>query len=606
MKRWRNRFLVAAGLACAVVAIPAASQRAPESLLPPGFGDNSDLPPREEAPPPPPPEANAPGAPRPSVVNQNPQAPLPGLENATGADLDALAQLQLPKPVEMPEAARRPVDFVGTLGPRNWGLGTHAFGSAHGVFLSSLMRRLDAPLPSRWMSILLRRALLSRVPAAPGVHSVDWVADRAWLLLRMGEADAARLLVQSVDVDEFTPKMFAIAVQTALANSDPAALCPLVDRGRTMSNEPVWPLADAMCAALGGEPSRASALIDQARRGSGAAGIDLLLAEKVIGAGENTRRAVVIEWDPVDSINSWRFGLASATGLAIPDRLLNAAGPRVRAWQARAPMLPLVQRLVAADYAASLGVFSSASLVDIYSEVADQTDASDIAGSVAGRLRLAYVGDTAGRMTALRALWKDGTTPLARDARLILTATAAARIEPSEDLAADAPSLIASMLTAGYDRHAARWSEIVDGIDSADGDKAWAMLALASARPQVDLGTGRIKSFHGRDESEDDIRTKLLVAGLAGLGRLSDGDRDSLGDDLGIGFDKRNRWTAMIDHAAERNQPGTVALLAAIGMQTGGWRGVPPEFLYHIVHALKQVGLEYEARMIAAEAMARL
>ena len=38
----------------------------------------------------------------------------------------------------------------------------------------------------------------------------------------------------------------------------------------------------------------ASQLIDQARTQSGVGGIDLMLAEKVIGAGLNTRRAVTI------------------------------------------------------------------------------------------------------------------------------------------------------------------------------------------------------------------------------------------------------------------------------------------------------------------------
>ena len=47
-------------------------------------------------------------------------------------------------------------------------------------------------------------------------------------------------------------------------------------------------------------------------------------------------------------------------------------------------------------------------------------------------------------------------------------------------------------------------------------------------------------------------------------------------------------------------------LLAAIGMQTPQWRGVPPAMLYRIVSALRAVGLEGEARMIAAEALARV
>ena len=76
------------------------------------------------------------------------------------------------------------------------------------------MRRLNAPLPSRWTSILLRRALLSRVDAPRAIDPVDWVAARADLLLRMGEADAARMLVQSIDQENYTPRMIEVAART--------------------------------------------------------------------------------------------------------------------------------------------------------------------------------------------------------------------------------------------------------------------------------------------------------------------------------------------------------------------------------------------------------
>src|SRR5690606_31149315 len=142
---------------------------------------------------------------------------------------------------------------------------------------------------SRWASILLRRALLSRLDAPRAAAPVDWVAERAWLLLRMGEADAARMLVQSVDVANFNTNMMQVATQTRLATADPAGLCPLVPIAQPASREPVWPLANAMCAALSGEPSVAGALIEQARRKGVARGIDLLLAEKVVGAGADGR-----------------------------------------------------------------------------------------------------------------------------------------------------------------------------------------------------------------------------------------------------------------------------------------------------------------------------
>jgi hypothetical protein len=601
MKPWRSKLLLLAGGAAVAVAIPALSQETPESLIPPGFEDPSTVPPSETN--------TVTPAPTPSngIASDVGVAASPEtetvIEDSAAADLEAMEALEPKPPVEIPDFARRPTDVVGVIGPGEWGLDENGFGTANGAFLSTLMRRLDAPLPSRWMSILLRRALISRVRAPAYVNPVDFVAERAWLLLRMGEADAARMLVQSVDVDQFTPKMFQIAVQTALATADPAALCPLVGPGKEVSNEAVWPLAEAMCASLSGDANRASTLIEQARRRSGLSPIDVTLAEKVVGAGENTRRAVTVQWDGVDALNSWRFGMASATGMEIPDRLMSSAGAQVHAWEARAPMIPLEQRLNAADTAASLGVFSNRSLVEMYSLIADQTDPSELKGSVGGRLRDAYVSrGIRDRLDALRDLWGDGEKDaVIRHARLILTATAAARIVPSQDLADDAPNLIASMLTAGYDRQAENWSGVVGGMEGGKGDRAWAMVALASPRPRVEISEGRISAFRDSDDSRDKIRTRLLVAGLAGLGRLpADTARD-----LGVQVNVQNRWTRLLDRAVQREQQGTVVLLSATGMQTAGWAGVPPESLYKIISALKGVGLEYEARMIAAEAVAR-
>jgi hypothetical protein len=600
MKRWRTSILLLAGAGAIGFALPAAGQRdkSPESILPPGFGEPPPPAPKQEAPPPtdaaPAPAPSGTPAPAPAPRQLTVDAPV---EDSAAADLQDLPLVQAPPPVEIPEGARRPTDVVGPLTPDNWGLGYGEFGGANGQFLASLMRRLDAPLPSRWTSILLRRALLSQIPAPAGVQPVDWVAERAWLLLRMGEADAARMLVQSVDVDQFTPRMFTVAVQSALATADPAALCPLVVPGRAVSDEPVWPLADAMCASLEGDSARASQLIDQARRRSGAGGIDILLAEKVIGAGLNTRRAVTIQWEGVDSLNSWRFGMAAATGLPIPAELMTGAGPQVWAWQARAPMVPLDQRIAAAHTAASLGVFSHASLVEMYSAIADDTDPSDIEGTTAGRLRRAFVGGNGqDRVKAMRGLWDDDKGVGDRYSRLILTATAAARVAPSDDVGDATADVLGSMLSAGLDQPAARWGGIVDGMGNG-GDRAWSMLAVAAPRAAVDLSARRVSGFADRAGTQ---RGRLLVAALAGLGRLADPAA------LGVNPNPTNRWSNMIAAAARNDQPGTVALLAAIGMQTADWRGVPPDQFYQMIAALHRVGLDYEARMIAAEAMTRL
>jgi hypothetical protein len=491
------------------------------------------------------------------------------------------------------------------LDPGDWGLGPNAFGTGNGAYLATLMRQLEAPLPSRWMSMLLRRALMSRVPSPATVGPVDWVAERAALLLRMGEADAARSLVQAVDVTNYTPGMIQTALDTALATADPAALCPIVVPGRALGDQPVWRVADAMCAALAGEAARAGALVDQARNSGAVSGADLLLAEKVVGAGTDARRAVSVDWDEVDSLSPWRFGLASATGMEIPERLLATAGPRMQAWFARAPMVPVEQRMAAAKVAAVLGVFSSNALVEMHALQFDGADPGEAAGTPAGRLRIAFAHRDAGqRLSALRDLWDDGDTPDSRYAQRILTAGAAAGLPPSADFAEHADDLIAAMLSAGLDEEAARWSGIVA---SGDADVlAWGLLAVGSPRPEVDLSSSSIQAFRDEDDSRGDRKSQFLVASLAGLGRISPAEASSLSADFGFELGREDRWTRALDQAVRARQPGTVALLAAVGMQTGGWANVPASHLYRIVRGLRQVGLEFEARMIAAEALTRL
>ena len=82
-------------------------------------------------------------------------------------------------------------------------------------FPFTLMRRMGTPIASRWAHIALRDTLLAKAHSPRDVNPIDWVAERSWLLLRLGEADAARMLVDEVDTDRFTPKMVQVAVQTA-------------------------------------------------------------------------------------------------------------------------------------------------------------------------------------------------------------------------------------------------------------------------------------------------------------------------------------------------------------------------------------------------------
>ena len=603
--RRRTKFLgaFAAGTAALAIALPALGQDAPESLLPPGFGTT------------PPKGTPAPAASPGPVAAPAPAGPLPppspNADEAVGevapsllpSDIAKLAAAEATPPEEIPAAAKRPLDLVGTTPI----YGTDAFGDADGRYLVALMRRLQTPIASRWAEIMLRRALVGATPAPRGEGQADWVADRAALLLRLGEADAARMLVQGVDVERFSPRLRRVAIESALATSDPQGLCPLSDGDEQVGGQPAWPMIRAMCATLAGDEATANATIG---RGPPNDFIDHPLAERLVAAGGGGRRNIQIEWVAVDTLTDWRFGLASALGIPIPRNLLDSGPVWFQAWLARAPMLSASDRIGPARVAAALGVVSSADLVDLYGRLMDEAGDEDT-DSPAGRLRAAYRGDDDdARLSAMHALWDAAANGEGgerdRYAASILTARAAAGITPSSDQTDDVAALVASMLAAGLDVQAERWAKVVEAASGADGDRAWSILAVGARQRVVTINASRVRKFADRAGDAGAQRSALLISALAGLGRLSDADAAKLAARLGVTLGQPSPYGTALRRAVSAHERGTVALLVAVGMQTPKWSGVPATDFYQMISAMRAVGMESEARMIAAEAMTRL
>jgi hypothetical protein len=101
------------------------------------------------------------------------------------------------------------------------------------------------------------------------------------------------------------------------------------------------------------------------------------------------------------------------------------------------------------------------------------------------------------------------------------------------------------------------------------------------------------------------VRSALLVAGLAGLGRINASAADSLSRRFALGIGRQSSWTRMIDAAAERGQSASVLVLSGTGLQTPDWTDVPGAHLYHAVFGMVRTRQDFTARMIAAEALAR-
>ena len=156
------------------------------------------------------------------------------------------------------------------------------------------------------------------------------------------------------------------------------------------------------------------------------------------------------------------------------------------------------------------------------------------------------------------------------------------------------------MLAGGLDRNAMAWAPKV-----AVGSPGWALLAVGSPTPLVGVTAEQVDEFGGVDDSSGQLRTRMLAASLIGLDRVGGDDVQTLSTDYSLALGQQTSWTRAIDEAASRNEAGTVALLAAIGLQGRGWQDIPPRHIYHITRALRLVGYGAEARMIAAEAVTR-
>lgn len=614
MARWKWAGVAAIAL-CTSLAV---AQDAPESLLPPGFDDPAPAPAPRPRPAPAPAQAPGPEVVETPGVGTPIVQPLPGvvpdvpdlgavdlsdipsneeLEEMTTDELDELLGLK-PK-FDIPPAARRAMTQVGVLNRSEGGLPSQVLARQPAALVRAALAGTKGPLVSRWGHILLRRVLASRLAAPEGMDPVEFTTLRISVLNRMGEYAAARAVAQDVDTANWDGAMTGAALEAYIATADITGACPSVRLVRADREDAEWKMLQAICNAYAGEGTLAGTQLDRALGQGIAPRIDVLLAQRFAGAAGRGNRAVDIEWDDVEELTPWRFALANAVGEEIPESLRAQAGPYYQRIWATAPMLSLVQRAMGADLAAREGVLSAAAMVDLYSQIYANDEIEGDAATRATQLREAYVGaDPADRIAAMQQIW--GGDAAEDYGRYVLTAYAAARIPASEEMADDAAPLLASMLTAGLDRDAIAWANVVE-----DGSEGWALVMLARAGNRGTVPNNLIDSFVDDDGSDDMRKSQFLLAGLAGLGRMEQGDIAQLAERLEVDLTRQTKWSRMIDMAAQRNNPGLVALLAGLGMQGDDWNKMTARHLYHIVSALNRVGMGAEARMIAAEAVAR-
>ena len=139
----------------------------------------------------------------------------------------------------------------------------------------------------------------------------------------------------------------------------------------------------------------------------------------------------------------------------------------------------------------------------------------------------------------MAAIWTGATAGVDYHGALVMTARAAALIRPDDAHSEQSDRLVASMMTAGLDRSAAGWRNIVG-----DGSLGWALIALGAPGPAQAIEYGPLDDFYGNDNSVKAQKSALLLAGLAGLGRVDAEAQADFAGDLQVNIARQTKMDA--------------------------------------------------------------
>ncbi len=565
---------------------PPAPSAAPKSLLPDSFGPVA-------------PAVVAPAAPLPAEAPPE-AAPLAAAPPPAGSPPPATGSA-----APLPAPAGPAIDLAGPLTPDLGGYGESAFTGSDGRFVDGLLRRLTTPIASRWAHIVLRRALLTRAAAPAGANPGDWIADRGRVLLGMGEVDAAKALLDNLPVDRMTPRLIRVTGQVSLAAADLPGLCPVADVGGAVSPDPVWRLAEAMCAAMAGDDISGASGFDAIRAGNKVDPFDVMLGERIATISGGGGRAANIDWDGAAAITPFRFGVAAAAGVPVPlarlNELATATGGTSWGWVLRAPAQTAEARAAALRPAVALGIASADDMVGAVAAASADLDRSALDASPAGTLRDAYAaGTTAARIAAMRidlGKRRDRARSLCRaDRNRHCRRPVAGRPRRRRRCAAADRRDARRRDRRPRERAGGRWSRRATIPPRGRRGRCSRPGPMAGSRSPP-TGSRRMQRTCRRTARRCCLPRSTASASRAGRAGMPRGEACGL-------VPVANSWTRAIDAAGAARRTGEVAVLTATGLQTR-WATVPPAHLTHIVAALIATGRSHEARMIAAEAVTR-
>lgn len=544
----------------------------------------------------PPPEETPSAAPAPSP-------PAPVIERA-------------PEGIEVAPLGEIATDYGGTLDPRAGGFPLDMWRDSDRGFVERLLAQLPVVPQSPALRSLARRLLLSSVEAPEGPATVDLRSVRADRLMALGERRAAAELLALVPESKRDATTERLRLESAwLAGEDEKACGDVANLIRRYDQDLYLQKALIFCQARAGQTDEATLGLDLLRE-QGHADEDGAFFD-LVGVLTGLRQKAEVE--TLDEPKGLHVALLRAAGLALPESA--AADPELAGL--RLAGSAAADALAATEQAVIAGLAEPSALAQAYRAEAVATE--DLAGasdlepdSPHARAALFQAAAQAEQPTR-RALLIQRALGAARGTDGYLTAVRVylpmiEQIDPTPATAAAAGELGRAPYVGGRYELAGAWLDLARRESQTNPNAAAAVAelsVLARLAGGVDAGAwdanavaAWLAAQGGAGDAEADLRAARLFALFDGLGQPVGPAWRMLADPAATNappMPDPALWFALGDAAGAGRLGETVMLaLYVLGPEAPG--GAHPIALSRALAALRQVGLEDEARAIAFEA----
>lgn len=514
-------------------------------------------------------------------------------------------------------------DSVGLLDAAQGGFGINMWMGTRRSLVERLLPRIPAPLSSPFMRDLARRLLLSSA-TAPGAETgggrakLSLVALRARKLVALGDIVAVSSLLKVASATPDNEVMARVQSDSAFLSNDNSGACTRIRGLISQFQGPYWQKGLAFCQALAGQHAAATLAVDLLReQGHQDDQAFFILIKSLVG---DTSAVVKNLTNPTPL----HLAMMRAARQKLPDDVVTSKDAAILRTVALSPNASMDVRLAAAERAEAMGALDTKALAKLYASMKFTPE----------QLSNALSGAESDQGTRGRSLLYNATriitAPLARAEILQKAWTLAAKSEyygtsvrvhlpvlleigPATELAWFATPAARALLGVGRGREAAAWlglppeplSEddanqrrslgLLVRLGNLDDTQPWDAAVLKTWwQSQYKAGSGPARH-----------RASVLFTILEALDQPVDPE---LWEPL---FEGPQSETATMPspalfhglrRAAAGRRIGETVLLTLLSLGKEGPSKASPTVVGATIRALRQVGLEKEARALALEA----